>query len=293
MADSVNWCNPYQSREGEWLRGNLHTHTSPASACGQVPLDRMLDLYIRAGYDFLAISDHMVCTPVVDAPLLCIPGVEWNSEQGEHAGLYGDGLLVQPDGWLDRAQSAVLATVTESGGFAVLNHPNWTYRPHYHREELLNAGPYNGVEIFNGVIKRLEGYEIATDKWDYLLAHGRRVLGVASDDAHIEDDVAQGWLMVRVVERTPQAVFAALKQGNFYASSGVTMFDIRREGDRLEVETDDAQEIQVIGEGGRLLQTVRDHSVQFDLATAECVYVRVTAFGQGSAMAWTQPFFMR
>ena len=25
--------------EGEWLRGNLHTHTSPASGCGKIPVE--------------------------------------------------------------------------------------------------------------------------------------------------------------------------------------------------------------------------------------------------------------
>ncbi|MFH1762030.1 MAG: hypothetical protein ABIA63_13110 [bacterium] len=31
--NSVNWSNPYEEGEGFWLKGNLHTHTSPANHC--------------------------------------------------------------------------------------------------------------------------------------------------------------------------------------------------------------------------------------------------------------------
>jgi hypothetical protein len=291
MPNTVNWVNPYAQREGQWLRGNLHTHTSPASPCGQVALARVLDQYTDAGYDFIAISDHMVYTPAADARMTLIPGIEWNSAAGEHTGLYGAVVQARPECCTTTGQDDVLQMAVEAGGLAILNHPNWQYRPHYHREELLAAGPYDGVEIFNGVIKRLEGYEIATDKWDYLLAQGRRVLGFASDDYHIESDIAQGWIMVRATERTPLAILQAIQSGNFYASSGVTITDIRREGDRVEIDTADADEIQILGEGGRLLHTVTARNAAFDLSDTDWSYIRFTAFGHGAAMAWTQPFF--
>jgi len=291
MNTMVNWQNPYAQRDGEWLRGNLHTHTSPASGCGQVPLARTLDLYADAGYDFLSISDHMTLTTVADDRLLLIPGVEWNAPEGLHTGIYGPALPQHPEFCRMTSQEELLAAMSEVGGLVILNHPNWTLRPHYHRDELFDAGPYDGVEIFNGVIKRLDGYEIATDKWDYLLARGRRVVGYASDDFHCERDLCQGWMMVRCAERSVGAVLAALKAGNLYCSSGVSIRDIRREGDIIEVETEDAQEIQIIGEGGCLVQAVYEHSVRFDLRNTVGTYARFTAFGQGSAMAWTQPFF--
>lgn len=293
MSQLVNWNNPYAQRNGRWLRGNLHTHTSPASGCGTVALDRVLDLYVAAGYDFLAISDHMTCTPVADSRIITIPGVEWNSPVGHHTGIYGAPVLVNPAFWEMTSHEELLAAMSEADGLSILNHPNWQYRPHYHREELLNAGPYEGVEIFNGVIKRLEGYEIATDKWDYLLAHGRRILGFASDDSHIESDIGLGWITVRCDGNRWEDIVAAIRSGNFYCSTGVTITDIRREGDIVEIETEDAQEIQILGEGGCLIATVYDRNVRFDLSTTNWSYVRFTAFGRGSAMAWTQPFFVR
>jgi len=57
MSIEVNWANPYEDRRGQWLRGNLHAHSSPASSCGKVPMDRLLAGYAEAGYDFLSVSD--------------------------------------------------------------------------------------------------------------------------------------------------------------------------------------------------------------------------------------------
>ena len=291
MSTTVNWTNPYADRTGKWLKGNLHTHTSPASGCGQVPLEETLALYTGAGYDFLSISDHMKYTDVRSDRLVTMPGIEWNAPEGRHIGLYA----CRPDRLIPHTTTTVpeevLASLTGDDTLLILNHPNWQLRPHYRREELLALTGYDGIEIFNGVIKRLHGYEIATDKWDYLLANGRRVLGFACDDFHAYKDLAQGWNVVRAPSVTPEAIFTALKTGNFYCSSGVTLTDIRREGDQITVESDDGQEIQVIGDGGRLLQTTTDRAVTVEAGAWNTHYLRFAVYGTGSAMAWTQPFF--
>jgi hypothetical protein len=292
MMNSVNWANPYVQREGEWLRGNLHAHTSPASGCSIIPLEDLLGGYRQAGYDFLAVSDHMKLTPAPDAGMIIIPGIEWNAPEGNrHTGVYAlDPERVRPACVLTD-QEVLLGAPDSADMLRILNHPNWELRPHYRREELAALRGYDGIEIYNAVIRRLSGYEIATDKWDYLLANDRRVLGFASDDAHRASDIGLGWMVARATARTPRAVLAALKTGNCYCSSGVTITDIYRDGDLIAVETADAQEIQAIGTGGRLLHTVPDRALAFSLDGLSETYVRFTCYGPGSAMAWTQPFF--
>jgi hypothetical protein len=221
-----------------------------------------------------------------------IPGIEWNREDHRgHTGVYScDPDAIEPAiSTLD--QEELLATFSGDNSLLILNHPNWLLNPHYRREELAALSGYDGIEVFNGVIKRLQGYEISTDKWDYLLSNGRRVLGFASDDLHITSDLAIGWNMVRAESPTPEAVFAALKCGNFYTSSGVTITDIYRDGDKITVESADGEEIQVIGYGGRLLETAKDCRITMDISKLDTTYVRFTVYGPGSAMAWTQPFF--
>ena len=295
MTNTVNWQNPYARREGRWLRGNLHTHTTGSD--GDTAPAQMAEIYARAGYDFLAISDHMAYTSTTLPGLTLLPGMEWNAPSGgEHTGIYGKALAATPAAFSALTSlPALTAALTGDDDLVILNHPNWQYRPHFHREELEQAGEYDGIEIFNGVIKVLEGSEYATDKWDYLLAKGKRVLGVASDDAHSgSSHTGVGWIMVRALDNSAAAIFAAIKAGNFYCSTGVHIHDIRRDGQRIEVDTDDAQEIQVLGDGGQLLQTTHHTYMSFDLPSAERYsYVRCTAYGAGSTMAWTQPFFLR
>ncbi|MGI6101949.1 MAG: hypothetical protein ACOYET_05645, partial [Bacillota bacterium] len=120
---------------------------------------------------------------------------------------------------------------------------------------------------------------------------GKRVLGFSSDDFHEERDLAQGWMMVRAESRTPEAIFAALKSGNFYNSTGVELTDIHREGDIITVESVDGQEIRIIGNYA-LLERVCDHSVSVDIRQWGAPYVRFEVYGRGAQMAWTQPFFM-
>jgi len=290
MSVVVNWANPYEDRCGQWYKGNLHAHTSPASACGKVPLARALDLYVQSGYDFLAVSDHMKLSRPQDSRLTLIPGVEWNSPLGEHVGVYSlnTDILDSAVGIADHVQ--LLAFLGGKDALAVLNHPNWELQSHYRREKLQERQGYDGIEIYNHVIERCQGYAISTDKWDFLLAQDRRVLGFANDDSHAECDIGNAWISVRAHERTPAAILEAVRRGNFYCSCGVELTDIRREGDAITVESRGGQEIQAIGEGGIMMQRVRQESLTFDIKAARR-YVRFAVYGTGSSMAWTQPFF--
>lgn len=292
MNASVNWTNPYINRKGPWLRGNLHTHTSPASGCGRIPLERTLELYNEKEYDFLSISDHMTLTSASHDRMVLIPGIEWNAPGGVgHTNIVScDGSLLTPH-TKTQSQTELLESLSRPDVLCVLNHPDWQLRPHYRREELEALSGYDGIEIFNGACQGAHGSPLSTDKWDYLLTKGKRVLGFGSDDFHEDAHLVQGWIVVRAEARTPKCIFEALKSGNFYASSGVELIDIRRDGDVITVESVDGEEIQVTGDHGRLLQKVRDRTVSVCMSQWNTSYLRFSIYGQGSQMAWTQPFY--
>ena len=291
MHNLVNWPNPYQQRDGGWLRGNLHAHSFPDSGCGTLPTEEVMARYEKAAYDFLAISNHMCLTPTSANRMVMLPGIEWNSDIGEHTGVYAlEAHTVAPACAITR-QVELLADFSGSDRLLVLNHPDWQLRPHYRREELERASGHDGIEIYNALIRRLDGSAISTDKWDYLLSKERRTLGFASDDSHIASDIGQGWIVLRAPQRTPAAILRAIKCGNFYCSSGVVIADIRRTGNMIEIESEDGQEIQAIGSGGAQLCSVRDRSLSINLATIDSRYLRFQIYGAGATMAWTQPFF--
>jgi hypothetical protein len=289
---AVNWANPYARRRGRWLKGNLHTHTREGSACAQMSLAEALARYAKLGYDFLCLSNHMSLTAPRHRRLLFLPGLEWNSPAGEHATVcaFEPSLLRRCIRTAD--QPALLSRLDGQEAIVVLNHPNWCEPAHYTREQLLERKPALGIEIYNAVIERLPGCALATDKWDFLLSNGRPLLGFASDDAHRVEDIGQGWIMVRAESRTPRAVARAIREGNFYASTGVTIRDIRREGPVITVDTADADAIWAVGAGGVRLAHTPGRRLVFDTSGLASPYVRFTAFGRGPAMAWTQPFFL-
>src|SRR5690606_19937182 len=58
------------------------------------------------------------------------------------------------------------------------------------------------------------------------------LFAVATDDTHSyhgkgSSQPGRGWIMVRAGELTPAALIEAMRRGDFYASSGVTLRDIR------------------------------------------------------------------
>jgi hypothetical protein len=292
MSNFVKWENPYADRGGQWYKGNLHAHTSPASGCGTLRVEHVWNLYAKAGYDFLALSDHMDFSVYQDQRMIWLPGVEWNSPTGEHTGVYSpDHSVIRRCIEIDD-QGKLLQFLDGKEALVVLNHPNWQLVPHYRREQLEARRGYDGIEIYNHVIERLDGYAISTDKWDYLLMKDRRVLALASDDSHNAADIGNAWVRVRGAERSASAILGALRRGNFYCSSGQDFTDIRREGKRIVIETADAQEIQAIGCGGVRFERVKGACMSFELSHAFGPYVRFAAYGQGSDMAWTQPFFL-
>jgi hypothetical protein len=289
----MNWTNLYSDRDGQWLKGNLHTHTSPASGCSVIPINDCLDRYVELGYDFVSVSDHMTYTDVSDDRIILISGIEWNSERGEHMGVYCTDSSVLLKAIESTEQDPLLEYLSTTDALVVLNHPNWQHVPHYRREELDRKQHYAGIEVYNGVIERLDGAAISSDKWDYLLVQGKKVLGFANDDSHCHSDIGLACNVVRSKSNEPADILDALKSGNFYGSSGVMIDDIRRTGDVIEIETSDAQEIRVIVDGGPMVQRVQDTSISFDTSELQTQYVRFELFGQGSNMAWTQPFFLR
>ncbi|MBT3268639.1 CehA/McbA family metallohydrolase [Candidatus Poribacteria bacterium] len=292
MAVSVD--NPYRPA-GEWLRGNLHGHSTFSD--GSELFEDVLADYERRGYDFLAMTDHDIFIDPADyranTTLTLIPGVEV-SRNGPHILQIDATEFIEPD----RDRQTVVNAINAQGAFAVMNHPNWGYNFNHCPHEVLEAvDGYAGIEIYNGVIERLAGTPLATDRWDMLLSKGRRVWGFGHDDSHSKIDVELAWNVVRAPENSVSAIVEALRTGSFYASTGVEVTDVVVADGALRVTTSNATRIRFIGQHGIYRQTTDGASASFTLPTdAEdakgLAYVRAECYGAGGAVAWTQPVFL-
>lgn len=285
--------NPYAGmKKGTWLRGNLHAHTTASD--GQQPVQKVIDDYAALGHDFLMISDHDIVTGAKDYAkldargLVLIPGNEI-SNRGPHLLHVNATQFVAPDG--DRQK--VVDAINAGPGFAVFNHPNWLADfNHCSIENLALWHGYVGIEIFNGVIGRLDGSPLATDKWDKLLSAGRRIWGFANDDSHAAKiDLGLGWNVVATANRSVRGILTALRRGSFYASTGVTITDIAVQGNRILVQTKDADRIVAVRDVGKEFAWTDAKTLTVEVP-AGAKYVRFECRGRGGRTAWTQPFFV-
>jgi hypothetical protein len=284
--------HPYSDlNDGIWLRGNLHTHTTASD--GSRPLNEVVDDYVGRGYGFLMLSDHDIYTSQeeLDAmdsgEMVLIPGNEITRGGPHMLHVYPD-CLVEPN---EDRQKAI-DDVNAARGFVIVNHPNWTTRfNHCPIEKMEEWQGYAGMEIYNGVICRLDGSPYATNKWDILLAAGRRIWGFANDDSHQPQDVELGWNVAYVKDRSVGGVVEALETGQFYGSTGVTITSIEVDGLDIRIETENAQRIVALRQIGKRLATVDGNSIEITVPEG-ATYVRFECWGEGESSAWTQPFWV-
>ena len=110
-------------------------------------------------------------------------------------------------------------------------------------------------EVYNGhkaVYNEGKGQYISTDRmWDIILTKrltdgtDELLYGIAGDDAHDYHEFSEancnpgrGWVVVRSTFLTPESIVTAMDRGDFYASTGVTLKNIRFDSHSLEIDID-------------------------------------------------------
>ena len=136
----------------------------------------------------------------------------------------------------------------------VLNHPNFLWSQT--AEDLLALPDLRFFEVYNGhPLVHVLGDSIRPGNerlWDIVLTRrltsgGAMLYGVATDDAHDyhafasgQRNPGRGWIMIRAATLTADSLTRAMERGDFYASTGVTLSSLRREGRRLTLVIDAA-----------------------------------------------------
>ena len=235
--------------DGDWLRCALHAHTTRSD--GELEPEALAAHYERAGYDVLAITDHWKRTeaPSNDS-LLVLPSVELNCilPGGRDGHVLGYGIAADADLAALGAEYADLERTAEfihgHGGVAYLAHPYWTGVTPAALELPENVA---GIEVWNAGCELEVGRGLSSVHWDELLEAGRRCYGLATDDSHHPGfDSDRGWTWLRVQERTPAAVLAALSSGLFYGSSGPRLHGVDVAGDEVEVRCSPARSVTLV-----------------------------------------------
>jgi hypothetical protein len=282
--------SPYRNPPCAWLKGNLHAHTGNSDG-PRTPQDTVSE-YAARGYDFLMLSDHDYLT---DPAMLhadgmtLIPGNEI-SMNGPHVLHVGAQSVIPPH----ENRQRVIDAIAAEGGLAILCHPNWEAHFNHCPQEKLEAWQgYAGIEIYNAVVAWLEGFPLATDRWDQLLGKGRRVWGFADDDCHKATDIGVAWNMVQSDRRDAAAILDALRHGRFYASTGITIESIHVQDRTIDIRTRECCRIYAYSDFGYRRAFSDGHVLAFTVPDdASYTYLRFECAGYADQRAWTQPFFL-
>jgi predicted metal-dependent phosphoesterase TrpH len=248
--------NPF-ALPGRWLRGNLHTHTDRSD--GQLSVREVVERYREAGYDFLAITDHLstdlpgCATTVTDAlayggdGLTILPAAELEpagSSPKDPWDVLAIGLPLdfEPPAH-DEAFAAAAGRAHDAGAFVAIPHPWWT--------NLTPAeipGTADAIEVWNAATAWLSDRGGSWPLYDQILRTGRWIGAIACDDAHFDGAPAHvAWTMVRAEDDDPETIVAALKSGACYSSQGPEIHAVEFDDDRMTVRCSPAAAVFVTG----------------------------------------------
>jgi hypothetical protein len=302
---------PAFAAPGRFWRGNLHTHSTRSD--GVVRPDEVCRRYRDQGYDFIALTDHFIGAygyPIVDTVpfrtdrFTTILGAELHSgamANGELWHVLAVGLPADfapsdsPDFHVRPGQETgpeIAARAVAAGAFVAIAHPQWSGLT---VEDARSVTAAHAVEIYN------HGCAVGCDRGDgaaiadQLLAEGRRIGLIATDDAHFyEPDHFGGWVMVKAHANDPEALLDALKAGHYYASQGPEIRDIRVHPDRVEVECSAVATVIVQGAGTAAVNIHGPSMTRAELPTGrlkQSPYLRVTVVDAAGRRAWSNPHF--
>jgi hypothetical protein len=238
-----------------------------------------------------------------------------------HVNALGTSRLVMPVGERNIATGMSIAQtyarngaeIRAAGGLLQVNHPNFIWSvpladmmelPDSTLFELWNGHPivYNqgGTDSTGQVMLSTEA------RWDSVLSRGKLLFGVADDDSHSfkpqdaeNPDMARpgrGWIWVRADTLSAEAIVRALHRGDFYASTGVTLLDLKVSPTEYRLEIAPAGDrrylTEFIGKDGKVLARNTTLRPSYVITGTEG-YVRARISDSSGRMAWTQPIRTR
>ena len=193
-----------------------------------------------------------------------------------------------------------IAHFRDAGFFITYNHPTWSlenYREYSHYEgmdamEICNYGCYAG------------GFDEENSHcYDDLLRQGKRIGCIGADDNHNHSprdsakwDSFGAWTCIKAEALTYDAVFAALKRGDYYASRGPVIDELYFEEGKVIIKCSPAKRIALhtgwrradirMNRDGRLLT-----EATFDVQPRD-KYIRISVTDGEGNPAHTKAYFL-
>lgn len=293
-------------KPGRFYRGNLHTHSTHSD--GDLSPEAVCRFYRDMGYDFIALTDHFLeqyrypitdTTPYRGAEFTTIIGAELHAPQtitDELWHILAVGLPLDfPRNLPGETGPELAARAKAAGAYVAVAHPAW-----YNLSEVdvIALGPVDAIETINGISA---DHNDRIDSWymlDIMLARGYRYNACATDDAHFHaqhNDRVRGWVCVKSESRTPEALLAALKRGEYYSSTGAQIHDVQvKPGQSIKLRCSPVDSIFVTGKGPRAVFKHGQGMIEaeLDIRRLGSDYCRITIRDRNGNHAWTNPIWL-
>lgn len=295
---------------GGTFRGNLHGHSTHSD--GSSSSAEVIRLYRDAGYDFTCLSDHLWTdrrfaaeamndsTSLDDDGFITVISAELhcNGKAYDQDGIWhivANGLPADFKVASDTETGPDLVRrAVAAGAYVTIAHPEWYSMTTAEALSLAEAGAH-GVEVYNHscFVGSARSSGIATI--DQLLNDGFRMSLTATDDSHqIPHDAFGGWVEVGAANLTSDAIVAALKAGDFYASTGPDFLSIILDEAQLHVTTTPVSQIILSAKGHLALSAAGNGITEasFDLGSLDTDFFRLTITDENRMTAWSNAYWL-
>lgn len=219
------------------LKVNLHMHTTLSD--GSKTPEEAAEIYKKAGYDVVAITDHWIHRDSGEiGGLRILSGAEYNIGGGDAStGVYhilGIGCSKKPNLTQEAGPQKIIDEVHRCSGIAILAHPAWSLNT---AQQAAALSGVDAIEIFNSVSDEGESSRpYSGDFVDTAACQGLFYPLVADDDTHMYNcDETKAWIMLEAkITDSDEALLQAIKEEKFYATQGPEIH-IRKNGDEITV----------------------------------------------------------
>jgi hypothetical protein len=303
-----------------FYKANLHCHTTDSD--GQDTPKEMKEAHKAHGYSILAYSDHDMVVPhpdLKDDEFLPLTAGEYGVSKKRDDGPFtyhtchfniisSVEKVAEKPAWINREYSSesisgMMKKARDEGYFVIYNHPVWSCE---NSDIYLNYHGMHAFEIMNYGSMSSGWNEYNDAIYDDMLRHGKRIFAVAGDDNHNHfgyetkkavPDWAGTYTVINAEKLEYDCVMDALFEGNFYASEGPSIYELRYEDNKVYVRTSECRSIFCCNVGrkrgiahmGPEREPVTE--AEFELMENQ-VYFRLTLIGMDGKRAYTNAYFL-
>ena len=176
-------------------------------------------------------------------------------EWAEKHGVYDENDLTEETIYDKEWISDYLCAVRDAGFLITYNHPQWSLQNY---SDYFGLRGLHAIETINGGCIPLN--DNTAMHFENMLRAGLDVIPIGGDDNHRKGECGLGWTMIKAEELSYDALIAAYKKGDCYASEGPEIHSLYIEDGEVVVKCSPAYSVTLFSEGRGMVRKISDDS---------------------------------